>query len=276
MIQIHIGDIVDQDTDAIVNAANEKLIAGSGVSGAIHAAAGRRLEDACRNIAYCPTGGARLTEGFNLKARHIIHAVAPRYFDGTRGEAALLRKTYKAIFQACLDHNIRSVAIPAIGTGGYRFPLIQATEIAFDVARLHEDLLLIRFICFDQNIRDIYMHMSLKVSRTIGPSQGNAPASKPPDYFVKIIEMLQQNWAVIENEPSGKVRVYFLTDTSDIFDEMLFCHREEAQLALIRNGFENYSSNPELHQFLRPPSQPFHYNPFTHRPIYSSGQFWQS
>jgi len=276
MIQISLGNIVTQDTDAIVNAANERLLAGSGVSGAIHAAVGSRLEDACRQLGGCPTGEARITKGFNLPAAHIIHAVAPRYFDGTRGEAALLRKTYKAIFEICLAHKLKSVAIPAIGTGVYRFPLIEATEIAFDVARIYKDKLLVRFICFDQRMLDLYTHISLKITgHTSTVDETRIPLGRP-DYFVKIIAMLQQNWAVIENTPLGTVRICFLTDHSEIFDEMSFPHKDEAQQALIRNGFKNFSLNPELHEFLRPPPPPFRDDPSMRRPIYSSGQFWQT
>ena len=275
MIKFFIGNIIGQDTDAIVNAANERLLAGAGVSGAIHAAAGSRLEEACRSIGYCPTGEARLTKGFNLKARYVIHAVAPRYFDGTRGEADLLRRTYEAVFQTAVSHSIKSIAIPAIGTGIYKFPLIQATEIALDVARLYEEQLVIRFICFDQKMFDVYSHASSKnPGAAIIPKRESRPRSGP-DFFVKIIEMLQQNWAFIEPKADGKALVYFLTDTGDIFDEMIFSDPEEAQRALGRNGFENYSSNLRLHQFLRPPYAPFQYNPSMRRPIYSSGEFWR-
>ena len=93
MIEIRLGDIVLEDRDAIVNAANKMLAAGSGISGAIHAAAGRHLEQECLQLGGCPTGEARITAGYDLKAKYVIHAVAPRYWDGTRGEAELLRKT---------------------------------------------------------------------------------------------------------------------------------------------------------------------------------------
>ena len=93
MIGLALGDIVAQETDAIVNAANEMLAAGSGVSGAIHAAAGSHLEMECLQLGRCPPGEARITLGYKLKARFVIHAVAPRYWDGTHGEAVLLRQT---------------------------------------------------------------------------------------------------------------------------------------------------------------------------------------
>ena len=156
MIEIQLGDIVLEDRDAIVNAANEMLAAGSGISGAIHAAAGRHLEQECLQIGGCPTGEARVTAGYALKAKYVIHAVAPRYWDGTRGEVELLRKTYRSIFEAALKNKMRSISIPAIGTGIYRFPLQEATQIALETAKNYADLIQIRFVCFDQKAVEIY------------------------------------------------------------------------------------------------------------------------
>ena len=156
MIEIVMGNVVDQQSDAIVNAANEMLAAGSGISGAIHAAAGRHLEQECLQLGGCPTGEARVTAGYNLKAKYVIHAVAPRYWDGTRGEADLLRKTYQSIFESALKNKIYSISIPAIGTGIYRFPLQEATQIALEVAKTYIHKIQIRFVCFDQKAVEIY------------------------------------------------------------------------------------------------------------------------
>lgn len=156
MIQIIQADIVDQSTDAIVNAANEMLLAGSGISGAIHAAAGRHLELECAQIGRCPTGGACITSGYNLKARYVIHAVAPKYWDGTRDEARLLRKTYRSIYEVALKHGLGSLSIPAIGTGIYRFPLAEATKIAYQEATNFERYISIVFVCFDEKSFQAY------------------------------------------------------------------------------------------------------------------------
>lgn len=156
MIRVVISNIVDETTDAIVNAANEMLAAGSGISGAIHAAAGRHLEQECLQLRGCPTGEARVTAGYDLKAKYVIHAVAPRYWDGTRGEADLLRKTYQSIFEVALKNKINSISIPAIDTGIYRFPLQEATQIALEVAKTYFDQIQIRFVCFDQKAAEIY------------------------------------------------------------------------------------------------------------------------
>lgn len=156
VISVFVGDIAIQDTDAIVNAANEMLAPGSGISGAVHEAAGPHLENECQALGRCPPGEARITAGYNLKAQYVIHAVAPKYWDGTRGEAEVLRSAYSSIFETAVVNKISSLSIPAIGTGIYRFPLIEATQIAFGVASRYIDRLDIRFICYDRKAFDVY------------------------------------------------------------------------------------------------------------------------
>ena len=158
MITPILGDITKQQTTAIVNAANTYLLAGGGVCGAIHAAAGPDLEKECLRLGGCPTGEARITSGYNLPAKFVIHAVGPKYWDGTRNEAKLLRSCYKAIFEIIKQKQISSVAIPAIGTGIYRFPIAEATSIAVDEARAAIDSqnLAITFCCFDKQALDVY------------------------------------------------------------------------------------------------------------------------
>lgn len=163
MITLILGDIVAQETDAIVNAANEMLAAGSGVSGAIHAAAGSHLEMESLQLGGCPPGEARITLGYKLKARFVIHAVAPKYWDGTRGEAAVLRQTYTSIFELAVKNKIRSIAIPAIGTGIYRYPMSEATEIAFDAADTYSEHFDIRFVCFDLKAFEIYTNVGKRL-----------------------------------------------------------------------------------------------------------------
>jgi O-acetyl-ADP-ribose deacetylase (regulator of RNase III) len=160
MIEIILGDIVTQSTDAIVNSANSSMLPGSGLSGAIHLAAGRHLEIECIQVGPCPAGEARITAGFKLKAKYVIHAVAPQYWDGTRGEADVLRKTYRSIFKLAASNRIRSISIPAIGTGIYRFPLEAATRIAMEEAFQFVESMDIRFVCFNDEQRTIYQSAS--------------------------------------------------------------------------------------------------------------------
>ena len=158
MIKIVRGDITQQTTAAIVNAANTHLIAGSGVCGAIHGVAGPDLEKACRAIGGCPVGEARITHAYDLPCSYVIHAVAPRYWDGTRGEPELLTRCYQSIFALTTKHGIESVSIPAIGTGIYRHPIEEATEIAFETALSAQEkqILSVEFVCFDEDTVRIY------------------------------------------------------------------------------------------------------------------------
>ncbi|MBO0904167.1 O-acetyl-ADP-ribose deacetylase [Jiella sonneratiae] len=130
-IAVITADITTLDVDAVVNAANQGLKGGGGVDGAIHRAAGRaKLREACAAIGGCPTGDARITDGFDLPARHIIHAVGPRWKDGTKGEDDLLAGAYRASFALAARHALRSIAFPAISTGVYGFPKDRAARIA--------------------------------------------------------------------------------------------------------------------------------------------------
>ena len=131
-------DITTLELDAIVNAANEELAPGGGVCGAIHDAAGPALTEACARAAPCPTGEARITPGFDLPARFVIHAVGPVWQGGTAGEPELLASAYRSALQLAKAQGLRSIALPAISTGIYGFPLQAATRIA--VATLRAEL----------------------------------------------------------------------------------------------------------------------------------------
>ena len=157
MISAVLGDITKIPTQAVVNSANPSLLAGGGVCGAIHRVAGPELEVACKKIGRIDPGQAVLTDAFNLPAEYVIHAVAPRYLDGSRGELEVLAETYKAICGLVAQHSITSFTIPSIGTGIYRFPLELAAENAVVTVNNHlpENCTAI-FVCFDEVTFNVY------------------------------------------------------------------------------------------------------------------------
>ncbi len=161
MIEIIQADITTLRVDAIVNAANSSLAGGGGVDGAIHRAAGPRLAPAAMAFGYCPPGEAVLTEGFDLPARFVIHAVGPVWSGGQHGEADVLRRTYERAFEiAAAEGSIRSLAFPAISTGAYRFPGRAAADIALEVMRAHDAEFDCIIAClFDEETVRIYRSM---------------------------------------------------------------------------------------------------------------------
>jgi O-acetyl-ADP-ribose deacetylase (regulator of RNase III) len=134
-IEIHPGDITRLDVDAIVNAANAQLRPGGGVCGAIHRAAGRNLREACARIGHCDTGDAVSTDGYELKAKYVVHTVGPVWHGGTQNEEALLASCYRTSLKIARQIGARTVAFPAISTGVYGFPLDRATGIAVATVR---------------------------------------------------------------------------------------------------------------------------------------------
>ena len=153
------ADIASLDVDAVVTAANEALSGGGGVDGAVHRAAGPELLAACQAIGGCPTGEARITPGFNLKARHVIHAVGPIWRGGTEGEPGLLAGAYRASLARLREVGGTSIAFPAISTGAYGYPPQQAVRIA--VVTMREEFLAhgpldVTFACFDDASLALY------------------------------------------------------------------------------------------------------------------------
>lgn len=151
------GDITVQSVDAVVNAANEGLAAGGGVCGAIFAAAGPDLAEACAAVAPCPTGEARVTRGFALPAPWIIHAVGPVWHGGTAGEPTSLARAYRGALHAAVEVGARSIAFPAISTGIYGYPLEAAAAIAVATcADAPDGIDEVRFVCFDPRTADVH------------------------------------------------------------------------------------------------------------------------
>ena len=159
-IEIVVGDITTLQVDAVVNAANRRMLGGGGVDGAIHRAAGPELVEACREVpevrphVRCPTGEARLTPGFRLPARYVIHTVGPVWHGGMKSEAALLASAYRSALELAAEHGVETLAFPAISTGAYAFPPDDAARIAAGTVRAflarHDRPARVLLVAFDQ------------------------------------------------------------------------------------------------------------------------------
>ncbi|MBL9005499.1 MAG: O-acetyl-ADP-ribose deacetylase [Myxococcales bacterium] len=199
-IEVLLGDIVTLPVDAIVNAANNSLLGGSGVDGAIHHAAGPALLAECRTLGGCSTGDAKITRGYNLPARHIIHTVGPVWYGGSRNEPELLARCYRRCIEVALAHGVQTLAFPAISTGVYGYPHLPAARIAVrEVAsalRRSDSLKKVLFVCFDRTTYQTYQSVLAQENSAelpLGPTEPRpsqpststsgllrVPASAPP------------------------------------------------------------------------------------------------
>jgi O-acetyl-ADP-ribose deacetylase (regulator of RNase III) len=168
-ITIILGDITLQNTDAIVNAANNSLLGGGGVDGAIHRAAGPELLAECRKLNGCKTGEAKITKGYRLPAKYVIHTVGPVWYGGNHNEKELLASCYRNCLKLASDNGLKTIAFPSISTGAYRFPIENAAEIAlketFNFLRNNKSIEKVIFVCFGEEACEIYNRIITEISR---------------------------------------------------------------------------------------------------------------
>ncbi len=161
-LEIFRGDVTKLEVDAVVNAANSSLLGGGGVDGAIHRAAGPELLAECRTIGGCPTGEARITKGYRLPAKLVIHTVGPVWNGGNRNEAELLASCYRNSLDLAIENNVQTIAFPAISCGVYGYPIQMATDIALgEIIKFlgqNDSFERVVFVCFDEKVYHAYVN----------------------------------------------------------------------------------------------------------------------
>ncbi|MBL7116167.1 MAG: O-acetyl-ADP-ribose deacetylase [Kiritimatiellae bacterium] len=165
MMEIVQGDITTLNVDAIVNAANASLLGGGGVDGCIHRGAGPKLVAKCATLGGCKTGDAKITPGYNLPAKYVIHTVGPVWHGGKKGEPDLLASCYRRSLELTVEHGLRTIAFPSISTGVYRYPKDRACDIAVETVSAflerHEEIEKVIFVCFSQEDFSLYREATL-------------------------------------------------------------------------------------------------------------------
>ena len=174
VLEIVMGDITKQNTDAIVNAANNRLTPGGGVSGAIHRAAGKELWNECKKLGGCKTGEAKITKGYKLQAKYVIHTVGPVYSkEGKERSAELLKSCYENSLMLALQNGIKSISFPAISTGIYGYPTKEAAKIAIktimDFLKENEGIKLVRLVLFTKDAYDIHKKVLEELTQKEAP-----------------------------------------------------------------------------------------------------------
>lgn len=162
-IKLTKGDITKIQCDAIVNAANNSLLGGGGVDGAIHRAAGSELLKECRTLGGCTTGAAKITKGYQLAAKYVIHTVGPVYYDGQHDEANLLKSCYQSCLTLASQYQCQHIAFPSISTGAYRYPTSEAAKIAIQTiyafTKSNCDVQCVELVCFDDYTYQVYQNL---------------------------------------------------------------------------------------------------------------------